>query len=735
MSVPPDQLQQMMAMQGGGMQQPPQQSPVPQQAPMQPPPVQPMQDQMESGENELLEQEYLLNSQNIAKGMKEDRLNEIAADLVKRIEEDIRSMDDWVTRNDEYLKLAMQIKEKKNTPWQNAANIKYPLLTIAALQFQARAYPAVVNNKSLVKGKPIGYDPSGEKTERAERVGKHMTYQLMDQINNWDEDMDKLCLILPIIGSVFKKTYWDELEQKIKSDMIFPTEVIINYWASSLDDARRITHKMLMYENTIIERQRDGLFLDVKLDPPQMKGKGGEHDKRHLSRFQNTDSEDVPYCLYECQTYLDLDKDGYKEPYVVVIEPQNKKILRIAPNYIVSDIKKNKKGQIVRIKAKQNFSLFNFLPSPDGGILGMGFGLLLGDMNEVVNSSLNQILDQGSAYTMGGGFISKGVKLGKTGQVKFEPNEWKVVQTSGDDLRKGIVPLPLKEPSGVLFNVLQAVIAGGKEVIAISEISTGKLPGQNTPATTTISAIEEGMKVFTAIIKRIHRSLKKEFQRIFELNSIYLDSKEYFTILDAQGNTQETGEIARADYNIADIDVTVESDPNAASDTLRLMKAQALLELIQTGAVDPTKAGQRILEAMDQPNPQELAPQPQPDPKVQAMQMKGEIDKQKAAQDAQLKQMEAQIKQQEAEMNMRMKEKELEFKEREAMMKIELQELQMQFKQMESAIKIRTTEQESQMKLRQAEDDHMMASRHSEEDHQQKLKQQKEQPKKDGKSN
>lgn len=704
----PNQGQPGMGQPQQGMQQQPQMAP--------PPPPPPIQDQVSTKENEIVEQEHLINSKNIAEGMDEKELDDIANDLIKRIIEDERSMDDWVKRNDEYLKLAMQIKEVKTTPWRNAANIKYPLLTIAALQFQARAYPAVVTNKSLVKGKPVGYDPSGEKAKKAERVGKHMTYQLMDQINNWDEDMDKLCLILPIIGSVFKKTYWDDIDQKIKSDLIFPTEVIINYWASSMEDARRITHKMPMFPNTLLERQRAELFLDVELSPPNIKSKSGEQEKRQLSRFQNSDAEDVPYCLYECHTYLDLDDDGYKEPYVVVIEPQNRKILRIAPNYILKDIRKNKEGKIVRIKAKQNFTLFNFIPAPDGGILGMGFGLLLADMNEVVNSSLNQLLDQGSMYTTGGGFLAKGVKL-KAGKQSFEPNEWKIVQTSGDDLRKGIVPLPVREPSAVLFQVLQALVAAGKEVIAISEISTGKLPGQNTPATTTISAIEEGMKVFTAIIKRIHRSLKQEFKKIFELNAVYLDGAEYFTVLDVHGNTQGAPEeIKKSDYNFEDVDITVESDPNVASDTLRLMKAQALLELAQTGAVDPVKAGQRILEAMDQPNPQELAPgPPPPDPKVQAIQAKAQIDQQTAQQDAQLKQ-------QEAAMEAKMREQEMAFKEREAQMEFQMKQMELRLMEIESSIKIKTAEQESQMKLRQKEDDHMMKMRHKDEDHARKMK-------------
>jgi chaperonin GroES len=655
---------------------------------------------------QVMELEALVNKTNVAEEMTEQELNDIAADLIKRIKEDERSMEPWLDRNNDFLKLALQIKENKSWPWQNAANVRYPLLTIAALQFHARAYPTIVNPKSIVKGKVIGYDPTGEKAKRAERIGKHMTYQLLEQVSNWDEDMDKLCLILPITGCVFKKNYWDNFEETIASDLILPTEIIVNYWAKSLSDARRITQKLYMYPNTVIERQRQGLFLDVELSPPNLRGKTLEEEKNQLRRFHGSDSEDVPYCLYECHTYLDLDDDGYKEPYVVVIEPHDNKILRIAPNYSLSDVKKNEKGQIVRIRPKENFVQFNFIPSPDGGLFGVGFGLLLGSLNEIVNTSLNQILDQGTMATTSGGFISKGIKL-KGGRLSFEPNEWKVVQTTGDDLRKGIVPLPVREPSAVLFEVLQAIVASGKEIIAISEISTGKLPGQNTPATTTISSIEEGMKLFTAIYKRIHRALKKEFKQIFKLNGVYLNDQEYYTVLD-DTQSQQMGTVERADYQDEDLDVVPESDPNAASDTLRLMKAQALTELIQLGAVDPAKVGQRILEAMDQPNPQELMPQPQPNP-----------DMMKA-------QMEMQISQQEAQMTMQMKQQEMKFKETEAQMKLQMEMMKLKLKEMEMMLDMRATAMDHQLSMQTSQAQHGMKMEQMTEQHEMKKKQMKE---------
>lgn len=643
----------------------------------------------------LVDLESAVNSVNVAENLSDEELNSIADELYTSIQQDERSMDEWVKRNNEYLDLAMQIKRKKTFPWSGAANIKYPILTIAALQFQARSYPALVDEKHLVKGKVVGYDPQGLKTLVAERIGKHMTYQLIDQIDNWSEDMDKLCVILPIAGCVFKDIGWDSMDSKPFVDLVLPTDMIINYWATSMDSARRLTRKLYFYENTILEKQRDGVFLDIPLSPPSQRGKEPEEEKRQLRRYAGGDESDTPYLIYKCQTYLDLDGDDYKEPYIVILAAEDKKILRITPNFDLKGIKKNADGEIVRIKAKRNFIKYDMFPSPDGGLFGVGFGLFLGSLNEVVNTALNQLLDQGTMLSTSGGFISKGITL-KGGRVSFEPNEWKVVQTSGDDLRKGIVPLPVREPSDVLFKLLVTIDQKAAQIPAISEIATGKLPGQNTPATTTISSIEEGMKVFTAVQKRIHRQLGKEFRILFELNMANLEDAEYFTVLDGDG-TEKQGQVTKADYNTENLDVVPTSDPNVASEALRLLKAQALIDLIPIGAVDPAKAGQRILIAMDQPNPGELLPQPQQDPKVMAMQQKAQLDTQRAQQDSQIKERDSQ--------------QELQFKKMEASMKQMMDMMELRFKEIELTMNLKAKKQTTEQDLQLGEMKHAQAVR------------------------
>jgi hypothetical protein len=253
------------------------------------------------------------------------------------------------------------------------------------------------------------------------------------------------------------------------------------------------------------------------------------------------------------------------------------------------------------------------------------------------------------------------------GDTKFKPGEWKTINSTADDLKKQILPLPTKEPSNVLFQLMGTLITSGKELASVAEIFVGKMPGQNTPATTTMATIEQGMKVFTAVYKRIYRSLRSEFKKLFELNETYLQPEEYIRILDAT--------IGPDDFNDDEYDVCPQADPNAMSQTEKLMKAQGLLELLPTGMLDPVEVIRRVLEAQEQPNYEKLFNQqiqesgqfePPPDPKLQEMQMKGQMEQQKVALNAQAqqqkmelatrdKQVQLAMKAQEHQMNMQQK--------------------------------------------------------------------------------
>jgi chaperonin GroES len=589
--------------------------------------------------------------QNIAEDLDEDKLLEIKDQCLKGFEADLSTRSEWEREMEEWIALAKQVREPKSYPWPKASNVKYPLLSTAAMQFSARAYPSLVpSNGQLVKTKVIGVDPTGEKWERADRVSQFMSYQIMYEMDQWEEDMDKLLMMLPVVGTMFKKTWYNKAEDKICSCVIMPKNLVVNYWAKNLHNVERISEMIEMSPRVLKERQNQGLFRDVDLGEPTQP----EGSKTPLD-------ETTPYTLVEQHTFLDLDDDGYAEPYIVTFERYQGEVLRITPRFSTDDIEMDDDGKITKIKPIQMYTKFGFVPNPDGGFYDIGLGVLLGPLNESVNTLINQLVDAGSLSNLQSGFIGKALRL-KMGDSKFQPGEWKPVNATGDDLRKQIVPLPANQPSTVLFELMGSLVTSGKELASVAEIFTGKMPGQNTPATTTMATVEQGMKVFTAVYKRIYRALEEEFKKIYKLNAKYIDPNHYVAVIDAQ--------VGPEDFDTESYDVCPGADPSSVSQSEKLMKAQGLLELVQFApqAFDMVEVFSRVLEAQEQPNWQkvfnqevqasgQLPPAP-PDPKLMAIQAKVQADQQKAAMDVQQKQQEMELDARDKTMQMQMKQQE-----------------------------------------------------------------------------
>lgn len=596
----------------------------------------------------------LIDQTNIAEHLTDDELNEIGNDAFTGYAYDLDSRSEWEQCLDEWLKLAKQIKEEKSYPWPKASNVKYPLLSTAAMQFAARAYPSLVpSSGKIVYGKVIGKDPKGEKLERATRVSTFMSWQLLEEMEGWEEGMDKLLIMLPVMGTVFKKTYWDPIDETNCSKVILPKDLIVNYWAKSLKRAERISEYIEMSPRKLKERQNAGLFLDIDLGQAVLPEARSDADTHAPAQDETT-----PYILIEQHTFLDLDDDGYKEPYIVTFHKDSKKVLRIVANYDKDAIKLNDGGKVIKIDPVQYYTKFGFIPNPDGGFYDIGFGVLLGPINESVNTLINQLVDAGTLNNLQGGFLGKGLRL-RMGETRFMPGEWKAVNATGDDLRKQIVPLPSKEPSNVLVQLMGTLISSGKELASVAEIFVGKMPGQNTPATTTMATIEQGMKVFTAVYKRLYRSLAEEFKKLYRLNQIYVNPDTEVSVLDSA--------VGPDDFNSKDYDIVPGADPTAISQTEKLMKAQGLAELLSMapGILDPVKVVYRILDAQEQPSWQELInpqvlqsgqmPPPAPDPKMLEMQAKLQAEQGMNQLDAQSRQQKMELDGRDAVQKMQMK--------------------------------------------------------------------------------
>jgi len=649
----------------------------------------------------------LLESTNIAEHLTEQQLNTIGEEAKRGYDLDKESRSDWEDAVDQWVELAGQVRKEKSYPWPEASNVKYPLLTTASMQFQARAYPSLLpSNGKIVVSKVIGKDPMGEKYALGERVSTYMSYQLLHEMHGWEEGMDKLLIMLPVVGTIFKKTYWDTSKQRPASDVILPKDLVVNYWTKSLEDAERISQYIEMSPRIFKERKLGKVFLDKDVDNSAIPNKEG------APSFDET----TPLQIIEQHTFLDLDDDGYKEPYIVTFHLDTGTVLRITARYEEKGISLDEDGDIIRIDPIQYFTKFGFIPNPDGSFYDLGFGTLLGPVNESVNTLINQLIDAGSLNNLQGGFLGKGLRI-RMGEQSFRPGEWKAVNATGDDLRKQIVPLPSKEPSNVLFQLMGSLITSGKELASVAEIFTGKMPGQNTPATTTMASIEQGMKVFTAVYKRIYRSLSEEIRKLYDINQTYLNPNTYAAIV---GVT-----IGPADFDKSKYQVCPGADPTAVSQTEKLLKAQGLMELLPSGMLNPVEVIKRMLDAQEQPNvaailnPQVAEtgqpPEPAPDPKLQEIQMKSQAEQAKLA-------MQGQAAQQKAALEATSKEAQLAMEKQAHVQKLQQEAETHQLKMSEALHKQRIFSATSQADLNQK-----LVARHAE--HRQKMQQQKQLPK------
>ena len=680
---------------------------------------------MKSQGTKLKLETIIENTKNLAEILDENTLISIGNDVVEGYETDKASREPWEKDLKSWTELALQISGNKTYPWPNAANIKYPLLATAAMQFAARAYPTLVpSDGKIVKCRITGFDHDGEKTKRAERISKHMSYQVLEEMEDWEEDMDKLLICLPIAGTCFKKTYWNPNKQRNCSILVLPKTLVVNYFCRRLEEAERITEVLTQTKRKVKELQNQGLYLDVKLSDPSV---GTEDPTKSINEaFQNTTSEDntTPYIVLEQHTYLDLDQDGYSEPYIVTVELDSHKVLRIIPRFNGDSVIVDEKSKVISIEATQYYTKYSFIPNPDGGFYDLGFGRLLGPLNNSANTIINQLVDAGSLSNLQSGFIGKGLRI-KMGETKFVPGEWKAVNATGDDIKKQIFALPVREPSDVLFKLLDLLLKSGKELASVAEIFVGKMPGQNTPATTTMATIEQGMKVFTSVYKRVYRSLASEFKKIYKLNREYMNNEEYISVLDEP--------VQQEDYKGPENDIYPGADPTAVSSQEKQAKIQAVMQLLQLGTIDPMAVTMLYLEAHEIPNPEKLMkqPQPQPDPKMEAIKAKAQVDQQKAQIDMQVAQHKMQLEQATKEQELQMKaaqvQQELEAKKMQAILDAQLaqatQSSKIQMEQQAAQAKMGQQAQQSKLNMVTQAMSHQQTMQQQAEQHKQQQKQ------------
>jgi len=568
---------------------------------------------------------FVTGSINLAAELDQSKLTEISQRALSDYNIDKASMEDWTTRMERGLELARLVKEEKTYPFSRAANVKYPLVTSAALQFNARAYPAIVPSDQVVKTVVHGKDPQGIKAARADRIADFMSYQLTNEIEEWEEETDKLLMVLPITGTIERKWWYDPVQKRPRCRLVEPGTFVVNSKVKNLSDAPRCTEEISLYPAEIKTRIMTGQFVDFDF--------GDDHDQQAPEEF------------IEQHCRIDLDDDGYEEPYIVTLHVDTQKIVRIVADFEERDVT-FEMGQepietmapafdpitgtqimvpqmamqevpvrILSIRRGTYFIPFKFMPAIDAGYHGTGLGLLLSDISDTVNSIINMMLDAGHMASLGGGFIGAEFRI-KGGSQRFSPGEWKLANETGSNIRESIVPLTFPGPDATLFSLLGLMIEAGKEISSTKDIMTGDA-GRNMTATTTLALIEQGMMVFSAAYKRIFRALKQEFRLLAKINAQTLEADRYNAFHDAMeagpdGQMQQVMLDPAQEYDLSDLDITPVADPRSVTNMQEMAKAELLGQMAAQGLIAPQPAAQRVLRAAQIPNIEELTPPPDP---------------------------------------------------------------------------------------------------------------------------
>ena len=544
--------------------------------------------------------ENILNSDyNKISLLNEDEQNKIAQIVLDTYEADKNSRDDRENKWENILELVKENGQFAKIT-RNKSNVVFPLIKKACKKFATKASPLVISDGNIVKAKVIGNDDGekasfngqnmidpvsgqpaflskpGKKLKKAERRIQFENYYILNEIENYEENTDELLYRLAIYGSYFKKIYFDTTRNKIIADILFPQDVIVN---NSADNSKYTIFSQILYldYNEIISKQNLGVF--VKFDFNKIAESEKENETTNETESY-PDERECPQLFIEQHRWLDLDNDGFLEPYICVVHKKTKTLCGIYARFTKEDIERKGK-KIVDIKARNYFIKYTFFPSPDGSYYPYGLGDLLYKGNHTVNSLFNQLIDAGILANRSGGFISKALKT-RAGNTELEIGQWKFINTFGS-LKDGILPIDHKEPSIVLFNLLQFLLTSYDDLVGVNPAYSQDI-NPNIAPMTMMAFAQEGALEFKAIFKRIYRSLKEEIKLIEDIIKDDIDktfSKMYKEVLDCEEANFEK------DYKTKDYDVVPVADINMTTDLERKAKTRMLVELSQLPQFTP----------------------------------------------------------------------------------------------------------------------------------------------------
>ena len=551
---------------------------------------------------------------NLADILPDDILGKLAAQLYQQYEDYKNSRKDWEDAYVTGLDLLGFKYTSRSQPFQGASGATHPVLAEAVTQFQATAYKELLPAGGPVRTQILGLS-SRDKEDQATRVKDYMNYQIMTEMKEYEAEFDQLLFYLPLAGSAFKKVYYDELVGRAVSKFVQADDLIVPYTATSLEDAEAIMQRIYMSENDIRKAQVSGFYSDIDLGTPPITTDRVHEEERKLEGSRKTYSQatDHTYTVLECHINLDLEgfedknqetgeSSGIKLPYIVTLEAGGRNILSIRRNYQPTDPLKKK---------VQYFVHFKFLP----GLGFYGFGLIhmIGGLSRTATVALRQLLDAGTLSNLPAGFKMRGIRVRDDAQ-PLQPGEFRDVDAPGGSLRDAFYPLPYKEPSAILLQLMGIVVDAGKRFASIADMQVGD-GNQGAAVGTTVALLERGSRVMSAIHKRLYNALKQEFTLLGNVFAQYLPQEYPYDVVGGQRL------IKQADFDQR-IDIVPVADPNIFSMTQRIQLAQTELQLAMSNPQmhNMYASYRKMYEALGMKNiDQLLPPPPPPQPKDPAL--------------------------------------------------------------------------------------------------------------------
>ena len=533
---------------------------------------------------------------NLAETVDEERLQEISTEVYNTFTADRDSRQEWESMFERGFDLLGLKIEDASEPFEGACTAVHPMLIESAVKFQSKAIQELFPSNGPVKAQIIG-KTTPEREVQANRVQEFMNYQVTEQMPEYFDEFERMLFHLPLIGSAFKKIYYDATLKRPVSEFIPIDQFYVSYYSSNLRKAERYTHVIYRSPVDLAKDIRTGIYKDVELPDAHNPNPTSFSSKMDtILGLSPTEDNDPQYTLLEQHCYLEIEED-YALPYIVTIEEQSQQILSIRRNY-----KKDDKSQ----QKISHFVHYRFVPG--FGFYGFGLMHFLGNLTMTATAAMRSLVDAGQFANLPGGFKARGVRIVGDND-PISPGEFKEVEATGTDLSKAIVPLPYKEPSSTLFQMLGFVTAAGQKFADSTEQIVSDAASYG-PVGTTMALLEASSKFFSSIHKRLHKSQRDEFKILARIDYEYLPSEYPYEIPFAEKS------VFKKDFD-GRIDIIPVIDPNIPSNAHRMMISQMALQMAQQsppGMFNIEALNRTILNAANMPNLEEILP-PKQEPK------------------------------------------------------------------------------------------------------------------------